>query len=204
MTINIIILLKLLCCTSNSTFAPQIWRGDDGGADHITLSELRSKCSIWGAALSMSNTISLMVSDHCLLDFITISYLLLISDICSSILTFGPACQKWPILTTKKVNMRAEKKRLPQGRYWHVLFAKNGVQIDQIWPVWLHLYFTSGYRGFPPCTLSQHPDNRETGYSNVLGQPTQIIPRLDMDISAILPRHEVSAPCSGLLSFLTE
>ena len=58
----------------------------------------------------MSNTISLMVSDHCLLDFITISYLLLISDICSSILTFGPACQKWPILTTKKVNMRAEKK----------------------------------------------------------------------------------------------
>ena len=49
MTINIIILLKLLCCTSNSTFAPQIWRGDDGGADHITLSELRSKCSIWGA-----------------------------------------------------------------------------------------------------------------------------------------------------------
>ena len=33
----------------------------------------------------------------------------------------------------------------------------------------LHLYFTSGYRGFPPCTLSQHPDSRETGYSNVLG-----------------------------------
>ena len=52
----------------------------------------------------------LMVIDHCLQDFITISYLLLISDICSSILTFGPACQKWPILTTKKVNMRAEKK----------------------------------------------------------------------------------------------
>ena len=136
---------------------------------------ITSPCQNWGANvqfeeqhLSMSNTISLMVSDHCLLDFITISYLLLISDICSSILTFGPACQKWPILTTKKVNMRAEKKRLPQGRYWHVLFAKNGVQIDQIWPVWLHLYFTSGYRGFPPCTLSQHPDSKETGYSNVL------------------------------------
>ena len=30
------------------------------------------------------------------------------------------------------------------------------------------LYFTSGYRGFPPYTLSQHPDNKETGYSNVL------------------------------------
>merc|ERR1711997_982624 len=51
-----------------------------------------------------------MVIDHCLQDFITISYLLLISDICSSILTLDPACQKWPILTTKKVNMRAEKK----------------------------------------------------------------------------------------------
>ena len=32
------------------------------------------------------------------------------------------------------------------------------------------LYFTSGYRGFPPYTLSQHPDNKETGYSNVLPQ----------------------------------
>ena len=31
------------------------------------------------------------------------------------------------------------------------------------------LLFTSAYRGFPPCTLSQHPDNKETGYSNVLG-----------------------------------
>ena len=30
------------------------------------------------------------------------------------------------------------------------------------------LYFTSGFRGFPPYTLSQHPDNKETGYSNVL------------------------------------
>ena len=32
-----------------------------------------------------------------------------------------------------------------------------------------NLYFTSGYRGFPPYTLSQHPDNREIGDSNVLG-----------------------------------
>ena len=29
-------------------------------------------------------------------------------------------------------------------------------------------YFTPAYRGFPPCTLSHYPDNRETGYSNVL------------------------------------
>ena len=31
--------------------------------------------------------------------------------------------------------MRAKKKRLPPGRYGHVLFAKNGVQNGQIWPV---------------------------------------------------------------------
>ena len=116
----------------------------------------------------MSNTIILMVSDHCLLDFITISYLLLISDICSSILTFGPACQKWPILTTKKVNMRAEKKDFLRDDIDMCFLQKNGIQIDQIWPVWLHLYFTSGYRGSPPCTLSQYIDNRERGYSNVL------------------------------------
>ena len=29
-------------------------------------------------------------------------------------------------------------------------------------------HFTAAYRGFPPCTQSQPPANRETGYSNVL------------------------------------
>ena len=29
-------------------------------------------------------------------------------------------------------------------------------------------HFTAAFRGFPPCTQSQHPINRETGYSNVL------------------------------------
>ena len=28
--------------------------------------------------------------------------------------------------------------------------------------------FTADYRGFPSCTLSQHPNNIETGYRNVL------------------------------------
>ena len=60
--------------------------------------------------LNLSNIISLMVSDHCLQDFITVSYLLLISDIFSSILTFGQARQRWPILTTKKVKLRFKKK----------------------------------------------------------------------------------------------
>ena len=60
------------------------------------------------------------------------------------------------------------KKSIFPNSYRHVLFAKKRVQIGQIWPVWLHIYFTSGYRGFPPCTLSQHPVSRETGYSNVL------------------------------------
>ena len=168
MTINIIILLKLLCCTSNSTFAPQIWRGDDGGADHITLSELRSKCSIWGAAPQheqynqFDGQRSLLTGFH--YNFLSSPHfwhLLLNSDI-------WPSLSKMANFDDQKSKYEGRKKRLPQGRYWHVLFAKNGVQIDQIWPVWLHLYFTSGYRGFPPCTLSQHPDSRETGYSNVL------------------------------------
>ena len=68
----------------------------------------------------------------------------------------------------KKINVGPEKKSLSPNPYWHVLFAKNGVQIGQIWPLWPHQYFTAGYRGSPPCTLSQYPDNRETGYSNVL------------------------------------
>ena len=76
-----------------------------------------SPCQNWGAnvefeeqQLNFSNTISLMVINYCLLAFITISFLLLISDICSSILTFGQTRQKWPILTTKKVNLRPKKK----------------------------------------------------------------------------------------------
>ena len=77
--------------------------------------------------------------------------------------------KKWPILTPKKVNVRPEEKSHSPNPYWHPLFAKNGVQIGQILPLWAHLYFTSSYRGSPPCTLSQHPDNRETWYSNVLG-----------------------------------
>ena len=76
--------------------------------------------------------------------------------------------KKWPILTPKKVNVRPEEKSHSPNPYWHPLFAKNGVQIGQILPLWAHLYFTSSYRGSPPCTLSQHPDNRETWYSNVL------------------------------------
>ena len=52
---------------------------------------------------------------------------------------------------------------------WHVLFAKKLNKIRQIWP-WRSLkHFTAAYRGFPPCTQSQPPANRETGYSNVLG-----------------------------------
>ena len=70
-----------------------------------------------------------------------------------------------------EIEYDGEKKSIFPNSYRHVLFAKNRVQVGQIWPVWLHIYFTSGYRGFPPCTLSLHPDSRETGYSNVLDLP---------------------------------
>ena len=56
-------------------------------------------------------------------------------------------------------------------RKWicHVLFAKEMKKICQIWPRETLKHFTAAYRGLPPCTQSQHPINRETGYSNVLG-----------------------------------
>ena len=56
----------------------------------------------------------------------------------------------------KKINVGPEKKSLSPNPYENPLFAKNGVQIGQILPLWAHLYFTPGYRGLPPCTLSQH------------------------------------------------
>ena len=76
--------------------------------------------------------------------------------------------QKWPILAAKKVGTSANFFLFSLNPYCHVLFAKNGVQIGQILLLWPHFYFTSAYRGSPPCTLSHYPDNRETGYSNVL------------------------------------
>ena len=54
---------------------------------------------------------------------------------------------------------------------WHVLFAKKLNKIRQIWPRGSLKHFTAAYRGFPPCTQSQPPANRETGYSNVLPSP---------------------------------
>ena len=89
MTINIIILLKLLCCTSNSTFAPQIWRCDDGGADHITLTELRSKCSILRSSTSAWAIQSVWWSA------IIAYWISLQFPIFSSFLTFAPQFWHW-------------------------------------------------------------------------------------------------------------
>ena len=49
---------------------------------------------------------------------------------------------------------------------------KKLTKIRQIWPWQLLKHFTVAYRGrgLPPCAQSQHPINRETGYSNVLGK----------------------------------
>ena len=113
-----------------------------------------------------------MVIDHCSYDFFTISYWHLISDISTLILTFDQGRQKLPLLTPKKCKNEGQKKGNSPNPCWHGLFAKNRVQIGLIWPPWPRLYFTSAYRGSPPCTLFQHPDNREIGYSNVLHPPT--------------------------------
>ena len=68
----------------------------------------------------------------------------------------------------QKSECEAWKKSLSPNSYENPLFAKNGVQIGQLLPLWAHFHFTPGYRGSPPCTLSHYPDDEETGYSNVL------------------------------------
>ena len=91
-----------------------------------------------------------------------------ILEICPSFLEKWGRPPKMANFDDLEIEYDGKKKSIFPNSYWHVLFAKNGVQNGQIWPVWPHLYFTDAYRGFPPCTLSQHPDSRETGYSNVL------------------------------------
>ena len=76
----------------------------------------------------------------------------------------------------EKINVGPEKKAFPRIHIDMCFLQKNGVQIGQIWPLWPHQYFTPGYRGSPPCTLSQHPDTRETGYSNVLANSQTMEP----------------------------
>merc|ERR1712105_122844 len=68
-----------------------------------------------------------------------------------------------------KIFLNPEKFFAARNWMCHVLFAKEMKKIRQIWPQQLLKHFTAGYRGFPPCTQSQYPINRETGYSNVLG-----------------------------------
>ena len=69
----------------------------------------------------------------------------------------------------KTINYMIHLNHYLKTKHWTTtLFPFKYTSVKQDWLVWAHLYFTPGYRGSPPCTLSQHPDNRETGYSNVL------------------------------------
>ena len=109
-----------------------------------------------------------MMAEHGTNDFITIPSLPSILETLPSILEKWGRLPKMANFDDLEIEYDGKKKSIFPNSYRHVLFAKIRVQIGQIWPVWLHIYFTSGYRGFPPCTLSQHPVSRETGYSNVL------------------------------------
>ena len=144
-----------------------------GKADWPHLMQCQNCGSNVGIAVphrNLNNAIIYMVIDHCSYDFFTISYRHRISDISTAILTFDQGRQKWPLLTPKKSKYEGQKKGHSPNPCWHGLFAKKRVQIGLIWPPWPHLYFTSAYRGSPPCTLFQHPDNREIGYSYVLAK----------------------------------
>ena len=76
--------------------------------------------------------------------------------------------EKEPILGGKNCSWSLKKKFLVRKWVCHVLFAKKMEKFRQIWPQQPLKHFTAAYRGSPPCTQSQHPINRETGYSNVL------------------------------------
>ena len=114
----------------------------------------------------------LMVTDHgiCIKPMISLQYLYCPQSwkSCPQFRKSEEARQKWSILTPKKVNMRAKKKTFPKSILTWTFCKKKRVQIGQFWPPWPPVYFTDAYRGSPPCTLCHHPDNRETGYSNVL------------------------------------
>ena len=112
----------------------------------------------------------LMVIDHCI--YIKIKTMIALQfPLCSSILTFAPQFRHLvkPLRNGQfwrpKKGKRCPKKRLSPNPYWYGLFAKKRIQIGQIWPLGPNLHFTGAYRGSPPCTLSQHPNSRETGYS---------------------------------------
>ena len=120
----------------------------------------------------LSHITMLMATDHCIYikPMISLQFLYCPQSwkSCPQFRKSEEERQKWPILAAKKVSMSAKSFLFSPNPYCHELLAKNGVQIGQILLLWPNLYFTSGYRGSPPCTLSHYPDNRETGYSNVL------------------------------------
>ena len=59
--------------------------------------------------------------------------------------------------------------------YFYTFIQSHFVPLVQLFPLFLLLILSlveawgGEARGSVPCTLSQHPDNRDTGYSNVLG-----------------------------------
>ena len=78
----------------------------------------------------------------------------------------GVWCQNWG------ANVRIEVHRWNYNEIISFIYMKwSNVRIEVQMSELRWRDFTSIYRGSPPYTLSQNPDNRETGYSNVLDQP---------------------------------
>ena len=101
--------------------------------------------------------------------------------LCTSIPTFAPQFghlvkpPKNGQLWRPKKGIKGPKKRdISRIHIGLDFLQKKRIQIAQIWPLWRHLHFTAAYMGSPPCTMSQHPNIKETGYSNVLPRPSLI------------------------------
>ena len=77
--------------------------------------------------------------------------------------------QSNPIFAPKK-GMRGPKKRLSQIHIGMDFLQQKNMSIlvnfGHCGPIYV---LQKQYRGMQPCTLSQHPNSSETGYSNVLG-----------------------------------
>ena len=77
----------------------------------------------------------------------------------------GVWCQNWG------ANVRIEVQRWNYNEIISFIYMKwSNVRIEVQMSELRWRDFTSAYRGSPPYTLSQNQGNRETGYSNVLGE----------------------------------
>ena len=100
---------------------------------------------------------------------ITISSLLLHSDISPPFWHLVKPLKNGQFWRPKKWMWGLQKKVIPRIHIGMAFLQKNGSKLVKFGPCGPIYILPEHIGGSPPCTLSQHPSSRETGYSNVLG-----------------------------------